>query len=360
MIQLIIDGVTKKAYIDAFGFLRIQDNRISRIGVQEYEQPDGTIRRELRLPEEVEKSIQTFNLIPAVLFHPDDEIVTSDSAAEQIIGFFGNLKYADGFGWGEVAITGRNAINAVIHGIKELSCGYSRDLEKVSGIWVDELGLVGAAGASYKYDCIQRNIKINHVALVPHGRAGEKVALNLDEADQEKTELLEINQVENMDEVLTAIAQLTTLVTAMQTQIADSVTEEIAPETAVEVDNSAVIEKEVTIRLDCWSKVTKLLPDVVIDSKLSSKQIKVNAIAKLNPELAANLDNADEAYIDGMFAVLSAAKPEVAAPVLPEITTEVATDSTTSLRQSLNDSRAEMSANSSSKQITAKRKARTL
>jgi hypothetical protein len=55
----------------------------------------------------------------------------------------------------------------------DLSCGYSCDIERVSGEYEGE-----------RYDVRQRNIVYNHVALLPpgRGRAGREVALRLDSA----------------------------------------------------------------------------------------------------------------------------------------------------------------------------------
>ncbi len=351
--MFVVDGVDKdSAYIDAYGFLRCKAV-ISRIGVQEYPQADGSVRLDLRLPEEVERSTKEFNLIPVVLFHPDDGIVTADSA-KSIVGFVGDLSYQDGFVSGNATITHKEAITAIMHGVSQLSCGYTCELEESSGAWIDTDGLLGEVSRAYEYTALQKNIKINHVALVPTGRAGDKVALKLDAADEIELESVEL-QVIDMEEALTAIANLTAMVQALQETVK-------APEPVASIadtDVSEEVNKQVEARLDSWSKVKVLLPEIVIDSALSPKQIKQNAIAQLNPELAKNLDEADESYINGLFAALSATKKETPATA-PK--TEIAVDSAASfqnMQQMLNESRPQTSANDS-QTITNRRKSKSL
>lgn len=54
-------------------------------------------------------------------------------------------------------------------GLRELSLGYSLDLDETPGVWNGQ-----------PYDAIQRNIRINHLALVEKARAGEQARLNID------------------------------------------------------------------------------------------------------------------------------------------------------------------------------------
>ena len=54
-------------------------------------------------------------------------------------------------------------------GLRELSLGYDCDLEENPGTW-----------NGMPYDCIQRNIRINHLAIVDEARAGHQTRLNLD------------------------------------------------------------------------------------------------------------------------------------------------------------------------------------
>ena len=57
-------------------------------------------------------------------------------------------------------------------GLKELSLGYELSIEETPGVWEGQ-----------EYDVIQRDILINHLALVREARAGEQARLNLDGRD---------------------------------------------------------------------------------------------------------------------------------------------------------------------------------
>ena len=62
-----------------------------------------------------------------------------------------------------------DTIQSVIDGKRELSGGYTRDLVKESGTYNGE-----------NYDYVQRNMKVNHVAIVDEGRCGNACKLNID------------------------------------------------------------------------------------------------------------------------------------------------------------------------------------
>jgi hypothetical protein len=161
------------------GFLRIPI-RATRTGVFTYYNGDGTIRREVRLPEEVfhPDSMPTMAGIPLTIRHPE-ELVTVDNVEEHTIGLTGDQiekaegKFLDIMG----TITKKGAIEdlqkKVDAGItQEVSCGYLCELEFKPGVYNGE-----------RYDAIQRNIRYNHLALVDRGRAGKDVKIKLDGDD---------------------------------------------------------------------------------------------------------------------------------------------------------------------------------
>ena len=75
------------AVVDADGFLR-DSPIVARTGVYTYLNPDKTIRREYRPPEEVfsEESLATFSGKPVTVGHPKDGKVTPESARKLSIG----------------------------------------------------------------------------------------------------------------------------------------------------------------------------------------------------------------------------------------------------------------------------------
>lgn len=156
------------------GFIR-GEAYLTRAGIFEYVQPDGSVRRELRPPEEVfrDDSLDTLKAVPLTLDHPA-EAVTVKNVKELAVGTIGTDIFPDyNYVRGTVVIMDEAAIEAAESGAKrELSCGYNCDLEIQSGEWEGQ-----------RFDAIQRNIRYNHVALVEAGRAGPEVGLRLDSAD---------------------------------------------------------------------------------------------------------------------------------------------------------------------------------
>ncbi len=159
------------------GYLRA-DGYLTRVGIFEYRQPDGTVRRELRPPEEVfaPESLASFSLAPLTLLHPDVPL-TPDNTNQYRVGTVGEAPAREGgFVRAPVVVQDAAAIRAVEAGeAQELSCGYACELEFTAGDWEGQ-----------RYDAIQRQIRGNHVALVPRGRAGPDVRLHLDAADAEQ------------------------------------------------------------------------------------------------------------------------------------------------------------------------------
>lgn len=142
---------------------------VTTCGIFEYMQEDGTVRRELRLPEEVfsEKSLKSYKGKPIIITHDAREVDKENVRKEQI-GTIMSEGYRDGDNVRcEIIIHDTNALKEC--GLKELSLGYAMDKELTPGTYQGE-----------KYDCIQRDIEINHLALVGEARAGRSARLNID------------------------------------------------------------------------------------------------------------------------------------------------------------------------------------
>jgi len=148
---------------------------VTSCGIFEYKNDDGSIRRELRLPENVfdEKSLKSYKGKPIIITHDAGEVDKENVHKEQI-GTIMSAGYRDGDNVRcEIIIHDTNALKKC--GLKELSLGYSLDTDDIPGVWKGE-----------KYDCIQKNIEINHLALVREARAGEAARLNIDSRDDDK------------------------------------------------------------------------------------------------------------------------------------------------------------------------------
>lgn len=166
--------VTAKPYRTQQGFLRVDAN-LTRTGVLKYTLPDGSVRRELRHPDEVfnADSLQSLAACPITDLHPTEGMVTKDNWRQLSRGVLGDVRRDGKFIAGHLTIADGDLIKKVeAKKRREVSCGYHTKLDMQSGTWED-----GEA-----YDCIQRKIRYNHVAIGPLGwaRAGSEVALRMD------------------------------------------------------------------------------------------------------------------------------------------------------------------------------------
>ncbi len=148
---------------------------VTTCGIFEYKNADGSARRELRLPEDVfnKKSLQSYKGKPIIITHDAGE-VDKDNVRREQIGTIMSEGYQDGQNVRcEIIIHDTDALKQC--GLKELSLGYSLDAEGPPGIWKGE-----------NYDYRQKNIEINHLAVVGSARAGEAARLNIDSRNDDK------------------------------------------------------------------------------------------------------------------------------------------------------------------------------
>ena len=160
-----------KAYYTDEGYLADRPV-LTSTGIFEYTNPDGSIRRELRLPEEVFKpeSLKSYRGKPIVITH-DAGLITKDNVHENSVGTILSEGYRSGNNVvADIVIHDTDAMKNA--GLKELSLGYNLDLDETPGVWNGQ-----------PYDAIQRNIIINHLALVLEARAGDQARLNIDSRD---------------------------------------------------------------------------------------------------------------------------------------------------------------------------------
>jgi len=163
---------TDEGYIHA-------DAIVTRTGVFVYQNPDGTVRRELRHPDDVFKrdSLDTMKMIPITNGHPEARLVNADNAKDLTIGHVGENIVVDGqYVMAPMRVTHKDGVDSVDMGRKELSLGYTVELEKVDGEYNGE-----------RYDHRQRNIQYNHLAIVDRARAGGAARINMDSGDAIQT-----------------------------------------------------------------------------------------------------------------------------------------------------------------------------
>lgn len=164
------------------GFLRVWC-KAARTGIQTYTRADGTKRREYRPPSEVAnpESLATFGMAPVTWHHPPTE-VNSKNVDRYGKGHSGtHVKFVDGFVEVALNVTHSDAVEGVKRrDATQVSAGYRVDYDPTPGVVPD-----GEPDAGQPYDGIQRNIRVNHIAIVPRGRAGPEVRLLLDSIDSD-------------------------------------------------------------------------------------------------------------------------------------------------------------------------------
>lgn len=336
---------------------------VTCIGVFPYVMEDGSIFNELRLPEEVfaPDTLNSMRLIPVTNDHPG-ELVTPDNIGKYQVGITGeDVCRADFFsGWDSdnvegaflyktdgtqvtipMKITERAAIDAVKAGKRGLSCGYTRDLELKSGVW-----------NGIHYDGIQRNIRVNHVAICDMGRAGEAAVIRMDSADKEnktfvptytekvadakpaddsaKTEEKGVNKEgSNMPKKLT----LDSATFEVDERVADAYE-------ALAAERDALIKERDSLQGKCDAADAKIqsletemsgmikadvLPEKVreyqeiketadkfgvsLEDGMSVTDMKKAVLKVANPALADTIDSRSAEYIDGAFSLCQSMKP---------------------------------------------------
>lgn len=183
------DSVKVKAKIDEHGFL-VDRPIVARIGLQVYQTPYGE-RREFRPASEVFKadSLETFSGKPVTIGHIT---VTPENAKDVVVGACSGAGIPNGIGV-EVPLNiyDKGAIQkAKSKQAAELSVGYtSVDIDRpgwgnnaTGEYFFDEDMPEGWKADSedwVRFDAVQTNISVNHIALVFRGRAGI-AKLNLD------------------------------------------------------------------------------------------------------------------------------------------------------------------------------------
>lgn len=161
--------ITSREYTDE-GFLRVPGN-VARTGIQDYLASElglkgdpNRIIKVYRPPAEVfnADSLATYSGADVTLNHPKG-LVNADNYKVTSVGVVRSSgSKSDDFVQCDLIIKDAAAIKAVNSGKCELSAGYTAVYDETPGITPE----------GEPYDYMQRDIKINHVAIVDRARAG--------------------------------------------------------------------------------------------------------------------------------------------------------------------------------------------
>lgn len=326
----------KKAKRLKNGWLRA-DAILTRAGIFTYAQADGSVRRELRPEDEVfhADSLDSLRMVPVTLRHPQDEHgvkVLLDSINTKLfaVGHVGDtVERADSYIKATLTLTDAHAVKRAEDGsARQMSCGYNCDLDETPGTHDGQ-----------RYDAVQRNIRYNHVALEPIGRAGPEVALRLDAGDavqvdestdpskpktQENQAMAKI-RLDGVDfEASEQLAQAITVANEkaakaaqdIEAQLkakseevdaamarADSLDEELkkAKEAVAGADDPAKIAAAVKARVALEMSATKILGSDAKFDAMTDADIKRAVVEKVQPAAKEKLTGATDAYLAARY-----------------------------------------------------------
>ena len=297
------------------GFLCVP-GRVSRTGIQQY------LARELNLdgdpnrivnvyrPEDEvfkDESLASFDGSDITIEHPD-ALVNSKNYSKTSVGVVRGAARRDGeFTVCDLIVKDQRAIDAISRGKCELSAGYTAIYDQVPGIAPD--------GTPYEF--VQRDIKVNHVALVDRARAGNNARIF--DHSQEKPIVHKIvldsgRSVEVQDEatallVSDTIERLTQRVTDAEAKADKAEAEKEAMEEELEAEKTKSNDAAIAERVAAIATVTAAAKRVVGDSftceSMDTVEIMRTALAAKRPKL--DWSDKSAAYVQAAFDMLTTA-----------------------------------------------------
>jgi hypothetical protein len=277
---------------------------LTRTGVFKYSDPNGNTVAEYRPPEEVFHADSLASVADAPVTVGHVGMVSPDNHAQLSAGHVRDIRQDGDKVAGTVVLQGRKAIRAVEKGVREVSCGYVCRTDETPGIAPD----------GTPYDRVQRDIRINHLALVNVGRAGPEVRLRLDAADdqipleepkmsdgvKQKVEKFDGVEYDADSEQLAHAKKLTGEVTKLTAKLdaAEADKAKLALEVAA-LKDPARLDAAVTARAALVDSARKVLGAETKFDGLSDMAIKSAVVAKAYP--AIKLDEKSTERTDALF-----------------------------------------------------------
>ncbi len=339
----ILDCMPSERRYTPEGFL-IATAKLARSGIQPYrvsELPGASgdpmrILSIYRPPEEVfePESLASFENATLTNDHPSGFWVNTDNWRHLALGSVRNIRQQDGYVVGDLIVQDKSTIALIESGKVGLSAGYQSQKEMTPGVTPD----------GQPYDGIQRNIRVNHIALVRSPRCGPTCRIEDSNPNGEMmTSDSHQTTTQSTDTAATAQTAGATChdCTNVQNQL-DTMTQTIQK---LEAENQTLRQKEVTPAIrDAWvadwaetvTDAKQLMPAIHTTDK-SCHAIRHEVVKQLYPKhkpvvdallAGQTLDSADEAMIQQAFKVLSAMaptqpQPKRSDPVLDALNTAV-------------------------------------
>lgn len=295
---------------------------LTRTGIFDYVQPDGSTIREMRPPEEVfhADALASLAHAPVTDEHPPVP-VTSENFRRYSAGHVASEPRQDGELVAATLVIQDAALVRAIESRQrtQVSCGYTCDV-------MDQPGP--------GYDRIQRNIRYNHVAIVSVGRAGASVALRLDSAGN-AVQCTHMLRIDGIDYPLGTEAEIKAAVAAHARASAktDVLTADLSKVTGerdaaraelAQASDPARIEAMVSARAKLRSDAAKVLGSEDLSGR-SDADVRKAVCAKAYPGIS--LEGRADAYLDALCEAAFAGAPKshttpdvinVETPIVPE------------------------------------------
>lgn len=318
---------------------------LTTAGVYPYRQADGSIRWELRPPEEVFKDATMYSLRgkPITNEHPT-ELVTPETYRDVAVGSIGDSIIRDDYNLvGFLTINDADAIAAIEKGKRGLSCGYtvkvitedktydvidwdgkpSKKTYPCPGVW-----------NGVPYDAIQTEMENNHLSLVDRGRAGDAARIRVDgamvlgleprpthnpsekEKNMKKLKLDNGLEYEVPPEVAVAFESTKEKIAALDSELAtvkgDAQKTGEAHRAEIAAKDEKIATMQATIdgegaRVDAAIKSRAALLTAAAQHKIelkgdeSAHQIRVAVLKKLRP--TAKIDGESETFVENYFRI---------------------------------------------------------
>jgi hypothetical protein len=274
-----------------------------------------------------EASVRTYSHAPITLGHPDVKVDSQnwkDLAKGEVST---EAEWRDNKLRLPLIVKDAAAIAAIKTGTRELSAGYTCNLDLTDGVTPD-----GEA-----YDAVQRNIRVNHLAIVPRARGGSQLRIGdgaktwgaspLSDAGKEvfmtlRKIMVDGLEVEVTDAGATAIAKLQKTIADMEYKAKEKEEDDEKKMAAKEVEiakkdaqiadlqgkvlDEAALDKLVADRADLISRAKALDAKVVTDGKSAAEIKKAVVVSRLGD----TVKDKSAAYIDAAFDLLGDEKAD--------------------------------------------------
>lgn len=267
------------------GWLRV-DGYVGRTGILEYTRADGSKWTEYRPPEEAFHAdvLESFSMVPLTNDHPPGGLLDAENTKLFQAGTVERPTQDGEHIRAKILVTDEHAIADVMGGKVELSMGYLCDLDLTPG-----------EHKGQRYDCVQRNVRGNHVALVNSARGGPTVRLRVDSNDSEPVCSKQVPGLAPK-----GVLMLKVKIDGMEVEVSELAAQLIAKTAKADAEKAAAVQAELnklTVRADAADAEVKQLKLALAEAPAKARA-EVEGRAKL--EATATKILGTEAKFDGL------------------------------------------------------------